>query len=67
MERSELDMALAGTEDHVNMIGGGRHELPEDPMMEAIRLGFHQSMQNLIALQKEMRAAVGKEKSLAGA
>lgn len=63
MGRSELDMALAGTEDHVNMIEVGAHELPEDLMMEAIRLG-HQSMQNLIALQKEMRAAVGKEKKL---
>jgi len=61
MERSELDMALAGTEDHINMIEVGARELPEDLMLQAIKLG-HESMQNLIALQKEMRAAIGKEK-----
>ena len=59
MEHSELDMALAGTEEFVNMIEVGANELPEEIILQAIETG-HRAMQNLIQLQKEMRAAVGK-------
>jgi polyribonucleotide nucleotidyltransferase len=62
MAVSDLDMALAGPADQVNMIEVGANELSEEIMTEAIRLG-HQAMQDVIALQKEMRAAIGKEKT----
>ncbi|NLT72996.1 MAG: polyribonucleotide nucleotidyltransferase [Chloroflexi bacterium] len=58
---SELDMALAGTADSVNMIEVGANELSEEIIAEAIRIG-HEAMQSVIALQVEMRAAIGKEK-----
>jgi polyribonucleotide nucleotidyltransferase len=62
MAVSDLDMALAGPADQVNMIEVGANELSEEIMAEAIRLG-HQQMQGVIALQHEMRAAIGKEKT----
>jgi polyribonucleotide nucleotidyltransferase len=62
MAVSDLDMALAGPADQVNMIEVGAIELSEEIMAEAIRLG-HQQMQGVIALQHEMRVAIGKEKT----
>lgn len=59
MEHSRLDLRLAGTADAVIMVEAGANEIPEDLMVEAIRLG-HEAMQPLIALQEEMRAAIGK-------
>jgi polyribonucleotide nucleotidyltransferase len=62
MEHSRLDLRLAGTADAVIMVEAGANEIPEDLMVEAIRLG-HEAMQPLIALQEEMRAAIGKPKA----
>lgn len=62
MEHSRLDLRLAGTADAVLMVEAGANEMPEDLMVEAIRLG-HEAMQPLIALQEEMRAAIGKPKA----
>ncbi len=62
MEHSRLDLRLAGTADAVIMVEAGANEIPEDLMVEAIRLG-HEAMQPLIALQEEMRAAISKPKA----
>ncbi len=62
MEHSQLDLRLAGTADAVIMVEAGANEIPEDRMVEAIRLG-HEALQPLIALQEEMRAAIGKPKA----
>ncbi|MFZ8844360.1 polyribonucleotide nucleotidyltransferase [Thermoflexus sp.] len=62
MEHSRLDLRLAGTADAVIMVEAGANEIPEDLMVEAIRLG-HEAMQPLIALQEEIRAAIGKPKA----
>ncbi len=62
MEHSRLDLRVAGTADAVIMVEAGANEIPEDLMVEAIRLG-HEAMQPLIALQEEMRAAIGKPKA----
>jgi polyribonucleotide nucleotidyltransferase len=62
MEHSRLDLRLAGTADAVIMVEAGANEIPEDLMVEAIRLG-HEAMQPLIALQEEMRASIGKPKA----
>ncbi|NOZ27601.1 MAG: polyribonucleotide nucleotidyltransferase [Chloroflexi bacterium] len=61
MEHSTLDLRLAGTEDAILMVEAGAHEIPEDLMLEAMRLG-HEAMQDVIRLQKEMAAALGKPK-----
>ncbi len=61
MERSELDLRLAGTKDAILMVEAGAHEVPEDIVLEAMKRG-HEAMQPLIELQEEMREQVGKEK-----
>ncbi len=61
MEKSTLDLRVAGTEDAILMVEAGAHEIPEDVMLEAMRLG-HAAMQDVIRVQREMAAAVGKPK-----
>ena len=59
MENSLLDLRLAGTEDAIVMVEAGANEVTETRMLEALRLG-HEAMQDLIRVQKEMAAQVGK-------
>jgi polyribonucleotide nucleotidyltransferase len=61
MAASSLDLRLAGTADAILMVEAGADELPEDMMLEALRLG-HQAMQPVIELQNRMRAELGKPK-----
>jgi polyribonucleotide nucleotidyltransferase len=61
MEGSQLDLRVAGTEDAILMVEAGSNEIPEDQMIAALRLA-HESIQDVIRVQKEMRAAVGKPK-----
>ncbi|MBC7234335.1 MAG: polyribonucleotide nucleotidyltransferase [Chloroflexi bacterium] len=62
MAKSELDLTVAGNKDSVLMIEAGAHEIPEDKLVEGIRRG-HEAIQEIIALQEEMRAEVGKVKN----
>ena len=52
---------MAGTADAILMVEAGADELPEDLMLEALRLG-HEAMQPIIELQERMRAELGKAK-----
>jgi polyribonucleotide nucleotidyltransferase len=61
MAASTLDLRMAGTADAILMVEAGADELPEDAMLEALRLG-HQAMQPLIEMQNRMRAELGKAK-----
>ncbi|MDH7488439.1 MAG: polyribonucleotide nucleotidyltransferase [Anaerolineae bacterium] len=61
MANSEMDLRLAGTADAVLMVEAGADEVPESLMLEAIRLG-HEAMQDVIRMQNEMAAAIGKPK-----
>lgn len=61
MERSELDLRLAATRDAIIMVEAGANEVDEELLIEALEFG-HQAVQPIIALQEEMRAAIGKEK-----
>jgi polyribonucleotide nucleotidyltransferase len=58
---STLDLRLAGTSDAILMVEAGADEIPEDIMLEALRLGF-EAMQPIIELQNKMRAELGKPK-----
>ncbi len=62
MKNSSLDLRVAGSADAIIMVEAGANEIEEALMVEAIELA-HQSMQNVIRLQNEMRAALGKPKS----
>lgn len=59
MQNSELDLMIAGTAESVLMIEVGAQEFPEDKMLEAIRRG-HAALQDVIAIQRQMAAEVGK-------
>jgi polyribonucleotide nucleotidyltransferase len=61
MERSLLDLKLAGTADAILMVEAGANEVTEEVMLEALRRG-HEAIQEIIAVQEEMRKAVGKPK-----
>ncbi|MBI5044010.1 MAG: polyribonucleotide nucleotidyltransferase, partial [Nitrospirae bacterium] len=61
IERSDLNLIVAGTRDAVMMVEGGANELPEDVMLEAIGLA-HREIQKVIDIQLELKALVGKKK-----
>lgn len=61
-ETSLLELTVAGTKEAINMVESGAKELSEDIMLEALLKG-HEAVQELIAFQEEIVAAVGKEKA----
>jgi polyribonucleotide nucleotidyltransferase len=61
MNASTLDLRMAGTADAILMVEAGADELPEDLMLEALKLG-QEAMQPVIELQKRMREEIGKPK-----
>ncbi len=61
MEFSRLDLRVAGTEDAILMVECAALEVEEALMIEALDLA-HESMQEVIQVQKQMAADVGREK-----
>ncbi|MBI3761806.1 MAG: polyribonucleotide nucleotidyltransferase, partial [Chloroflexi bacterium] len=63
MEKSDLDLRIAGTRDAILMVECGANEIPEDVMVNALEFG-HAAFQPLIDLQEQMArdAAAGKPK-----
>ena len=60
-EKSELNLAVAGTEEAINMVEAGANELSEDVMLDAIMFG-HEAIKKLCAFQKEIAKGIGKAK-----
>jgi DNA polymerase III epsilon subunit family exonuclease len=63
LERSDIDLIVSGTRDAIMMVEAGASVVPEDVMADAILFG-HRALQPLINIQDEMRAAVGKPKTI---
>jgi DNA polymerase III epsilon subunit family exonuclease len=63
LERSDIDLIVSGTRDAIMMVEAGASIVPEDVMADAILFG-HRALQPLINIQDEMRAAVGKPKTI---
>ncbi|MBM7586880.1 polyribonucleotide nucleotidyltransferase [Bacillus pakistanensis] len=61
LEKSEINLSVAGTKDAINMVEAGANEVSEEKMLEAIMFG-HEEIKRLIAFQEEIVAKVGKEK-----
>src|SRR4051794_2132393 len=61
MERSDIDLTVAGNKDAINMVEAGAKEVPEEVMLEAIMFG-HEEIKKLIAFQEKIVAEIGKEK-----
>ncbi len=61
MAESSLDLRLAGTKDAIIMVEAGANEVDEALLVDALAFGFA-AIQPIIAVQEEMRAALGKPK-----
>jgi len=61
MAQSSLELVMASTSEAVVMVESGAAEVPEELMFKALRFG-HQANQEIITMQREIVAAVGKEK-----
>ena len=61
VEKSDIDLTVAGTIDAVNMVESGSKEVSEDDMLEAIMFG-HEAIKELIGFANTIIAEVGKEK-----
>jgi len=61
MKDSELDIIVAGSQDAVVMVEGSARSVPEEVVLEAIMFG-HRQLQDIIQVQRDLRAKVGKPK-----
>ena len=61
MQESQLNLQVAGTRDNILMVEAGADQVPEDVMLDALRLS-HDAMQPLIDVIGDMQRALGKPK-----
>lgn len=58
---SDIDLAVAGTEEAIMMVEAGAGQVPEEEMLDAIMFGFD-AIKELCRFQKEIIAKIGKPK-----
>ncbi len=61
MEKSDIELVVAGSKTGVVMVEGGADIVSEQDMLDAIFFG-HEAMQPIIDLQVQLKEALGKEK-----
>ena len=61
MEKSDINLTVAGTSQAINMVEAGAKEVSEAEMLEALMFGFEE-IKRLNAFQEEVIKEVGKEK-----
>lgn len=61
LEKSEIDLKVAGTSDAINMVEAGAKEVSEEIMLNAIMFG-HEEIKRLIAFQQQVVDEIGQEK-----
>ena len=60
-EKSDINLAVAGTSEAINMVEAGAAEVSEEDMLDAIMFG-HEAIKKLCAFQKEIIKEIGKPK-----
>jgi polyribonucleotide nucleotidyltransferase len=60
LEKSDIDMIIAATQDTICMVEGEMSEISEEEMLEAIKIA-HEAIKQQCALQEELAAAVGRQ------
>ena len=60
-ENSDIDLAVSGTSEAINMVEAGAQEVLEEEILDAIMFG-HEELKKLIEFQKQITKEVGKEK-----
>ncbi len=61
LERSELELTVAGTKDAINMVESSAKQVSEDVMLDALMFG-HEAIKELIKFEEEIIAEIGEEK-----
>ncbi len=61
LEKSDMDLTVAGTEDSIVMVEGEAREISESEMIGALEFA-HKYIKEIVALQKEFAALVGRTK-----
>lgn len=62
MVNSSLDLTIGGTSDNILMVEAGAREIPEDMMLDALKMA-HDAIVPVIAMIEQIRSTVGKEKA----
>ncbi|MBQ9377507.1 MAG: polyribonucleotide nucleotidyltransferase [Schwartzia sp.] len=60
-EKSDLNLAMAGSKDAVMMVEAGANELPEEVILESILFG-HEEIKRIVAFEEKIVGECGKEK-----
>lgn len=60
-DKSSLDLIVAGTKESIVMVEAGAKEVAEEEILKAMAFG-HEAIKQIVALQAEVVAAVGKPK-----
>ncbi len=60
-EKSDIELAVAGTEEAIMMVEAGASQVPEEEMLDAIMFGFD-AIKELCQFQKKIIAEIGKPK-----
>ncbi len=60
-EKSDINLAVAGTKKAINMVEAGANEVDEESMLGAIMFG-HKAIQRLCEFQEEIAREIGKPK-----
>ena len=61
LEKSDINLTVAGTSEAINMVEAGAKEVSEEDMLSALLFGFEE-IKRLNAFQEEIIKEVGKEK-----
>ncbi|MBP3731716.1 MAG: polyribonucleotide nucleotidyltransferase [Bacilli bacterium] len=60
-EQSDINLAVAGTEEAINMVEAGADQVSEEDMLDALMFG-HEAIKKLCQWQKEIIKEIGKPK-----
>ena len=61
LDKSLLELTVAGTKDAINMVESSAHELSEEKMLEALMLA-HKEIKKLVKFQNDIVKEIGNEK-----
>ncbi len=61
IEKSDINLVVAGTEKAVTMVEGGGNEISEETLTEALKFA-HEHIKQIVEVQKELQRKAGKEK-----
>ncbi len=61
MEKSTINLTVAGTKDAINMVESGSKEVSEEEMLEALMFG-HEYIKELCAIQEDIISEIGEDK-----